>query len=312
MNFRSPRPRLRACLAGALILVLLLAGCSNDGLEEHLNKGRQFFTEGNFEDAQLEGLYVLIRDPENEEALRMVARSLLAQDRDGEAEGYFKRLTERNPFYAIEAAQIYDQRAREDYDGGERNRATRRWSIALRFEPRLDIGPFGFHMASRAYDDRDWSRAAQLYGRALAAYPDTAIVKSALYPYSVSLQRLERGQEALTVLEPFLKRYPRHRKRHEAIWLYQELLIQEARAANGRMDYEGAVEYLRKALRHRENPPMTAEALLELGSSYESLQDYETAASCYRRVIEESSTHTGRIYDAAVDRLSKLEKARLK
>ncbi len=312
MNFQSSPFRLRALVVGALLLVLVFAGCSRNGLEEHLRKGQQYFAEGQFEEAQLEGLYVLIRDPENEDALRMVAKSLLAQDRDGEAEGYFRRLTERNPFYAIEAAQLYDELARSDYESGEKSRATRRWAIALRFEPRIDLGPYGFHMADRAYDDRDWARTALLYERALAAYPDTSIVRGVLYPYSVSLQRLERGQEALGVLEPFLKRYPRHRKRHEAIWLYQEILIQEARAANGRMDYEGAVEYLRKALRHRENPPMTAEALLELGSSYESLQDYDAAASCYRRVIEESSTHTGRIYDAAVERLSKLEKARLK
>lgn len=313
MRIRIPSYGLRRLGAGVvLLLTVFIAACTGDGLEDHLAKGQAFYAEGNFEEAQLEGLYVILREPNHEDALRLVAKSLLAQNRDGEAEGYFKRLVGRSPLHAYEAAEIYESLAREDYRKGEKRRAGRRWNIALHFEPMLDLGPYGFFMASRAYGDRDWSLAARLYERALAAYPDSSVVKESVFPYGVSLHHLERRRESLDILEPFIRRYPRHARRHEAIWLYQEILIHEAKAANARMDYEGAVEYLRKALRHRDNPPMTAEALLELGSSYESLQDYDAAAACYRRVIEESSTDTGRIYDAAVARLSKLEKARLK
>lgn len=304
--------RLRRQAAGGALLLLLLAGCSGDDLDKHLRKGGEYYAQNQFEEAQLEGLYVLLRDSENEEALRLVARSLLAQNRDGEAVGYFRQLTEQNPLYAVEAAQIYDRLARADFAAGERSRAARRWFLALQFEPRLDLGPHAFYMAQRAYDERNWQRAADLYGRALTAYPDSSAVRTALFPYGRALHELDRRQEALAVLEPFLQSYPRHRQRHEAIWLYQELLIDEARAANARMDYEGAVEYLRKVLRHKDNPPMTAEALLTLGTSYENLQDYDAAAVCYRRVIEESPTYMGRSYDAAVERLSRLEKAKLR
>ncbi len=305
--------RLRCFGVGvALLLLIIIAACGGDELENHLRKGQDFFAEENFEEAQLEGLYVILREPDHEDALRLVARSLLAQNRDGEAEGYFKRLVGRSPLHAYEAAEIYETLARADYRGGQMSRAGRRWTIALQFEPLLDLGPYSFFMASRAYKERNWALSARLYQRALEAYPDSSAVKAAIFPYGVSLHRLERRRESLDVLEPFINRYPRHRRRHEAIWLYQEILIYEAQAANARMDYEGAVEYLRKALRHRDNPPMTAEALLELGASYESLQDYNAAAACYRRVIEESSTDTGRVYDSAVERLSKLEKARLK
>ena len=296
----------------ALLLAILLAGCGGDELEDHLRKGQDFFAEENYEEAQLEGLYVILREPDHEDALRLVARSLLAQNRDGEAEGYFKRLVGRSPLHAFEAAELYENLARKDYRNGQKSRAARRWNIALHFEPMLDLGPYGFFMAGRAYEERNWDLAARLYQRALAAHPDSSAVTQAMFPYGVSLHHLERRRESLDVLEPFIRNHPRHRRRHEAVWLYQEILIHEARAANARMDYEGAVQYLRKALRHGENPPMTAEALLELGGSYESLQDYDAAAACYRRVIEESSTDTGRIYDTAVERLSKLEKARLK
>ncbi len=313
MRGSDPMIGLRRFGAGlGLLLAIALAGCAGDELEAHLSKGKAYFEDGNYEEAQLEGLYVILREPDHEDALRLVARSLLAQNRDGEAEGYFKRLVTRSPLHVYEAAELYESRARKDYREGEKSRAARRWTIALDFEPMLDLGPYGFFMADRAYDERDWALAATLYQRALAAYPDSSVVSRALFPYGVSLHRLERRREALDVLEPFIRSYPRHRQRHEAIWLYQEVLIHEARAANARMDYEGAVEYLRKALRYSDNPPMTAEALLELGASFESLQDYDAAAGCYRRVIEESSTDTGRVYDTAVERLTKLEKARLK
>jgi tetratricopeptide (TPR) repeat protein len=313
MSGPDPLGRLRRHGAGvALLFAVLVAGCTGDELGDHLRKGQTFFAEENFEEAQLEGLYVILREPDHEDALRLVARSLLAQNRDGEAEGYFKRLVGRSPLHAYEAAALYEELAREDYRAGQKSRAGRRWAIALQFEPLLDLGPYGFFMAARAYDERNWTLSALLYQRALANFPDSSAVKGSLFPYGVSLHQLERRREALDILEPFIRSYPRHPRRHEAIWLYQEILIHEAKAANARMDYEGAVEYLRKALRHRENPPMTAEGLLVLGSSYENLQDYDAAAACYRRVIEESSTDTGRIYDSAVERLSKLEKARLK
>ncbi|MCB9515028.1 MAG: tetratricopeptide repeat protein [Candidatus Krumholzibacteriia bacterium] len=314
------RPALRRALRGfgaggaalGVALVLATSGCGGGELESHLSKGRSLFAHKHYEEAQLEGLYVLLREPENEEALSLVARSLLAQDRDGEAESYFHTLAEKSPLHAMEAAELYDTRAREDYTSGQKSRAARRWLIALRFEPMLDLGPYAFYMADRSYEERDWRQSAALYGRALSVYADSSAVKQSLYPYAVSLHKLERDQEAMDVLGPFITRYPRHRDRHEAIWLYQEILIDQARAANGRMDYDAAVEYLRRALRFDENPPMTAEALLELGGSYENLQDYDAAASCYRRVIDTSNTQTGRIYDTAIERLARMEKARLR
>lgn len=317
MRSQQSLRRRRAHGAAFAVLAMLLAGasglgCGGDELSDHIEKGLAFYAAGSFEDAQLEGLYVLLRDPDNEDALRLVARSLLAQDRDGEAEGYFRQLNAQNPLYAIEAARLYEARARQDYESGERSRAARRWTTALSFEPRLDLGPYAFFMAGRAYEQDDFELAADLFGDAIAAFPDSSAVRDATFAYGRSLHNLERRREAMAVLEPFIKGYPRHPRRPEAIYLYQEMLIHEAAAANGRMDYEGAVGYLRKALRYRDNPPMTARALLELGDSYENLGDFDAAASCYRRVIEESTTHTGRSYDSAVERLSRLEKAKLR
>jgi tetratricopeptide (TPR) repeat protein len=77
------------------------------------------------------------------------------------------------------------------------------------------------------------------------------------------------------------------------------------------MDYEGAIAMLRKAMRYDDNPPKTAEALLELGLCYENLKDFERAAASYRRILALSGAGSGRTYDAAVERLTTLEKARL-
>jgi tetratricopeptide (TPR) repeat protein len=295
----------------AWALIVLAAGCGRSDLDEHLRKGHELFAAGQYEEAQLEGLFVLQRERENETALDLVARSLLAQDRDGEAEAYFRTLAAISPAYAFQAAALYDARAREDYEAGETSRAARRWTAALEFDPWRDLGRYAFFMAERKYQEREWGVAAALYEAALAAYPDTAAVQAALFPYGVSLHNLERWPEALRVLERFLRSYPRHQRRHEAIWLYQEILIHEARAASARMDYEGAIEMLRKVLRYDINPPKTAEALLELGACYENLQDYDAAADCYRRIVEGNAAGTGRIYDAAIARLETLEKARL-
>lgn len=313
---RTPLAIKRQVPAGLLLAVGLglsvLVGCGGEDLAEHLEKGQSLFRGGHYEEAQLEGLYVLLRDPENEEALHLVAFSLLWQDRDGEAEAYFQNLAEISPDYAREAAAVYDTKARADYDAGEKNRAMRRWNTALGFHLEQDLGPYAFFMARCAYDQRNWQQAAQLYARALANFPDSSAVRTAYFPYGVSLHRLERYEEALAVLESFLRAYPRHGQHHEAVWLYQELLIREARNSAARMDYERAIAQLRKALRYNATPPKTAEALLELGQCYEHLQDYSAAASCYQRIVESNTAGSGRIYDSAVARLDKLEKARLR
>lgn len=311
---RRRRGRMGRALLAGLALAALLAGaaCSGGEIRSHLRAGKKHFAAGRFEEAQLDGLYILLREPEHPEALELVASSLLALDRDSEAESYFQTLAALEPAQGPAIAERFAQRARADFSAGQKSRAVRRWSVALAFSPRLDLGPHAFVMAERAYAERDWSLAMSLYGQAIAAFPDSSAARDALYPYAVSLHQLAHDLQALDILEPFLRREPRHRQRHEAIWLYQELLISEARAANGRMDYERAVGYLRKALSYGENPPLRAEALLELGAAYESLREYEEAVTCYRKVIDESNTQTGRVYDAAIERLATLEKARLR
>ncbi len=297
-------------LGGICLGAALLAGCGGDELREHLARGQEHLEAERYEEAQLEGLYVLLRDPKSVDALHLVAYSLLAQDRDGEAEAYFRTLAEIDPLYTTQAAALYDERARWDFEHGEKRRASRRWFVALDFDAERELGPYSFFMAQQAFERRDWEKAVALFSRALASHPDSSAVKTSLFPYGVSLHRLEYWSESLLVLEAFLRTYPRHRQRHEALWLYQELLIHEGQAAAQRMNYEGAVELLRKALRYDDNPPKTAEALLALGGCYENLQDYGAAASCYRRIVEGDGG--GRIYDAAIARLETLEKARLK
>jgi tetratricopeptide (TPR) repeat protein len=312
----EPSPSGAVRRAGGLLLALglgaCLASCGKDELARHMDKGRDLYDGAKYEEAQLEGLYVLLREPENEEALHLVALSLLAQDRDGEAEGYFRSLGQIKGQYAQEAAALYAAKAVGDYQQNERMRAARRWNTALGFNPGLELGPYAFFMARQAYEARDWERAAYLYARARAAYPDSSAISDALYPHAVTLSHLDRHREALAILEPFVKNYPRHRQRHEAIWLYQELLIREAQSAQSSLDYEGAVTLLRKALEYEDNPPKTAEALLELGHCFEQLQDYRAAASCYQKIINANVGGVGRIYDSALARLEKLEKARLR
>jgi tetratricopeptide (TPR) repeat protein len=307
MAAASPAIRL-----GCGLLLLSALACGENELAKHLAKGTQLQGEGQYEEAQLEGLYVLLRDPENESALHLVATSLLEQDRDGEAEAYFRTLAALNLGRSLQAGELYAEKAQLDYENGERSRARRRWRAALSFHPNLDLGPYSFFMAGHEYSDGNWVLASQLFGRALDAFPDSTAVRSALYPYGVSLHRLERWSEAMNVLDIYLRSYPRHGRRHEAIWLYQEILIHEAKAYRIRLDYDGCIELLRKALRFKDNPTKTGEALLELGVCYEDMQDYIAAGDAYRRVVDLNPSGTGRIYDSALQRLETLEKARLK
>ena len=102
------------------------------------------------------------------------------------------------------------------------------------------------------------------------------------------------------------------RRRHEAVWLYQEILIHEAKVSRVRLDYDGCLDLLRKSLRFKDNPTKTGEALLELGICHEDMQDYVSAGDAYRRIIDLDLAAAGRIYDSAMQRLETLEKARLK
>jgi tetratricopeptide (TPR) repeat protein len=304
----------RAGLGAAILLGVLgaVGGCGRSEMNEHLEKGRSLLASGRFEEAHLEGLWVLLRSPENEEALHLVAGSLLEQGRDAEAEAYFRTLAELDPATAAETAALYDEKARADYARSEESRAARRWQIALSFKADQELGPYAFFMADRAFHERRFSEAADLYARAMAEFPDSSATARALYPYGASLHQLGRWSEAMGALERFLEAFPRHPQRHEAIWLYQEILIHEAQDLKARMDIESAIVLLNRVLNYRDNPPKSAEALLELGDCYERIQDYASAIGCYRRIVKEYADGAGRLYGDAVTRLEKLEKARLR
>ncbi|MDP6669584.1 MAG: tetratricopeptide repeat protein [Candidatus Krumholzibacteria bacterium] len=294
-----------------VLAVLLLLACSGEELSGHLEKGDAFFKDGQWEEARLEAIYVLQRAPKNHRALWLVSRSLLALNRDGEAESYFRTLFEEDPSYRPSASASLDSLARFDYLEGRKGRAARRWLTALDFQPGLDPGPYGFFLAEKYFKRGDHARSAGLYRRAFEAYPDSAEVLDQLYPFALSLERLERLEEARPALERFLQKVRRHPRRHEAIFLYQDLMIRLARRDMDLMDFSSAIRSLDRVLRYSSNPTKREEALLEMGICYEKLGKYGKAVKKYRRIVEENNSGSGRFFEASLERLERLEKADL-
>jgi tetratricopeptide (TPR) repeat protein len=295
-----------------LAFLLTLVACGRDGIEAHLDRGEEALGNGEWDEAHLEGIYVLQEQPGNREALWLVGRSLLALNRDGEAEGYLRGLVERDSSKRVPAANLYAERARDDYQAGRHNRAANRWQRSLEFEPNLDLGPFAFFIAGRFFKLEDYENAIVLFERAEEAYPDSSAVEEILYPKALSLIRLGRWEEAREQLARFLKKAPKHPRRQEAIFLFQDVLIRLGRADRESLDFEAALEKLNRALRYRINPGKIEEARLEKGRCLEDLGRYREAAEVYRRLVDENSSGSGRIFEAALERLERIEKARLK
>lgn len=300
-----------AFLALLLLLALAQISCDRADSDSQIRAGERFLDAGDHDAALLKGLYVLQRHPGNPQATWLVAASMLGQGRDGEAEAYFRAYASLVPGDSTALAELYAARARDDFDGDEKNRALLRWQTALAFDAELDLGPHGFSMGQRAFEDGDHGLAVRLLSAAIGAYPDTSVVAGALYPLGVSLDRIGRWQESLEVLNRFLTAGRRHPRRHEAVWLCQEILIREGQRLRQAGDSKGALELFADALRYRSNPPLIHQALLSKGSCHEDQQDYGQAAACYRRIVDESAGASGRVYDMAISRLAKLEKARL-
>jgi len=298
----------------ALILgpVLLLAACGGGQLDEHLQRGEDFMAEGSFEEAHLEGIYVLQRRSEDPEALWLVSRALLALERDAEAVGYCRSLVQLAPERAREAAGLFHEMAVQDYESRRGSRAARRWRSALEFDPRLDLGPYAFDMGGRYYREGDPAMSVHLYEQALAAYPDSSAAEAILYPFATSLARVERFEDSARILERLLERSPKHPDRAEAIFLYQDNLIRLARAEREALDPRAALARLDKVLRYRANPAKRDEAQLEKGLCLEDLGDYRSARRAYQRLVEQHGSGTGRSFETALQRLEKLEKAGLR
>lgn len=298
----------------ALILGLgiVLAGCGGGQLDEHLERGETFFEKGEYEEAQLEGIYVLQRKPRQPEALWLITRALLALDRDAEAVGYCRSLLEEQPDLREEAAQLFHRMACEDYQNRHGSRAGRRWRSALEFDPGMDLGPYAFVMGGRYFKEGDSEMSVRLYEQALAAYPDSSAAEAILYPFAVGLARMERWDDSAEVLEGLLRKHAQHPNRSEAIFLYQDNMIRLSRMDREMLDLTGALARLEKVLRYRANPVKIEEALLEKGLCLEELGDYRAAGRTYRRLVDNSRSGTGRSFETALMRLEKLEKAGLR
>lgn len=295
-----------------LALLVLSAACGGDGLEAHLERGEASLVEGDPAEARLEGLYVLQQESENTEALWLVGRSLLALNRDAEADGYFRSLFSLDPAYRSSAGKLHAQMAAVDFEASRRSRAARRWELALEFDPEQDLGPHAFFVAGHFFKMEDYESAARLFAVATESYPDSSAVTEVLYPHAESLARLGRWEEAREQLSRFLKEAPKHPRRMEAIFLYQDVLIRLARADRELLDFESALSKLEQALRYRINPGMIEEARLEKGLCLEDLGRYREAAEVYRKIVATNSSGSGRSLEAALGRLERIEKARLK
>jgi len=292
--------------------VLLVAACGGGGVSSHLKRGEKAMESGDWEEARLEGIYILQQQPENAQALWLVGRSLLALDRDGESEGYMNSLLERDPSFRPRASELFALRAQRDYLSDRKRRAADRWERCLDFDPEFDLGPYSFFEGRHFFSEEDYASAARLFERAEKAFPDSSAVIDILLPFAKSLTRLGRWEDASRHLGKFLKRAPRHPKRQEAIFLYQDVLIRLARADRELLDFDSALKKLDQALRFRSNPGKIEEARLEKGLCLESLGRYPEAAQVYRRLVKANISGTGRSLETALDRLDKIEKARLK
>jgi len=301
-------------LARALLLPLLplLLACGGEDSGDHLRRGEEYYQSGQYEEARLEGLNVLSREPEQSGALWLVGRSLLGLNRDSEAEGYLRSLMEAKPEFRPLTAALFDSMAVADYGAGRRQRAAERWELSLEFDPETDLGPYGFFQARHFFKKRDWESSTKLYLRANGAYPDSSAVEGTLFPLAQGLVKLGRWEEAREQLVHFLNVAPKHPSRNEAIFLYQEVLLRLAKADGEMLDFEGALDKLGELLRYRANPGKIEEALLEKGRCLEELGRYREAADTYRKLIDSSDSGRGRAFEAALGRLQTLEKARLK
>jgi len=310
----SARARSRRLLARPILAAAfaLLTACGGGGLEGHLRSGEDYLEKGRWEEARLEGIYVLREDPGNSEALWIVGRSLMHLDRDGEAKGYLRSLVKADGSYRIKAAELYDSFARKDFEARRLGRAAERWQSALEFESELNLGAHDFFVGNHFFRMQDYEQSARLFARAEEAFPDSSAVLETLFPHAQSLARLGRWEEAGEQLERFLRQAPQHPRRLEAIYLYQDVMLRLARADRELLDFGKALEKLDGVLRYRANPGMIEAALLEKGRCLEELGRYREAAESYRRLIDENSSGTGRAVEAAMERLETLEKARLK
>jgi tetratricopeptide (TPR) repeat protein len=295
-----------------LALLALTAACGGSGLDAHLERGEASLVKGDPAEARLEGLYVLQQESENTEALWLVGRSLLALNRDAEAEGYFRSLFSVDPAYRSSTGGLYAQMAAVDFEAARKRRAARRWELALEFDPQQDLGAHAFFVAGHFFKKEDYESAAQLYNAATEAYPDSSALTEVLFPHAESLARLGRWEEAREQLARFLKEAPKHPRRLEAIFLYQDVLIRLARADRELLDFESALGNLEKVLRYRINPGMIEDARLEKGLCLEDLGRYREAAEVYRIIVDKNSSGSGRSLEAALERLERIEKARLK
>lgn len=314
MKFRllARRPSRPAALTACCVLVALVAfapGCSKE--KKSLSDIQEAYDRSDWEETVALCKYNIRRQWDTPRVYYYYGAALVHLGRDYEG---FKRLDDgvaKDMSLASDAASFLYDSAVHDLDGGNRSRAARRMQKAIEYDPSLDIGPYRFMVADAYFKEENYGRAAALYKDAVAAYPDTAVVETALFNMATSYDETGWNEQAREAYEALLERFPRGENKSEASWRLANLMYEYAEKQNVLGNYEDAVEVLDRLVTQTTNRGLLQKANYLLGETYEAMEQYGDAYSAYRQVIAVDRGASGRIVELAREKIAALQEAGL-
>jgi len=124
----------------------------------------------------------------------------------------------------------------------------------------------------------DHMRSRRIYEKLLAEYPDRPDNDRVLYQLAHIYDDEGQIQPAMASMQRLVERYPSSPLRQEAVFRMAEAYYDSNRYRQARAAYEQAVS--------AKDPTLAEQAMYKLGWTYLSLQEYESAAGMFVRLVD--------------------------
>ena len=300
---RESPARVRLGLATALLLAVC---CGGGGAAGQMHRA---FDKADYAEVVALGRHALRGGDVSPEVHYYYGLALVAVGRDHEGFGEIDAAVGGDAGLKKKAAEWLRDRAGRE--GLSRSDAARRLAKAVELDPSIDLGRQRFAVARSCFDEREFARAAALYGQAVKAFPAASECESAYARLVECWTALGNAEKARAAMETLVARYPKGQEAREVTSRLNDLMYNEAHTHFEAGEYEQTIALAQNLVDTSDNRSLQQKGRFLLGQAYEARGDRAAAYNQYRDVIRNDRGDSGQVVERARARIEALQEAGL-
>lgn len=285
--------------SGIVMVCIFFASTGCSKRQKALASIKEGFANHNHQEVIVLCEHAIRNDIRDSEIYLYYGLSLLELDRDFESLRQLRQAARMDTTLKEHIAGALVEKGKSALRSGGTKRVASRLMAASNFYPDVELGRFEYMVADAYLQKREFQRAADLYGSALVAHPDTSVAEQAYFNLSECRLSLGDSTGAVEALEELMEAFPRGGIVSRARFKLVNLLYGMAEAEFLRGNYETVVENVATLLKRTDNVSLRQRARFLLGEAHERMEDYRKAYEQYRAIIDEDQGASGRIVERA-------------